>query len=130
MTSNTALATFAQGQSKLWEELAKSLTSSQASGPVTEFASATPMMTQTTAWYAKHSGVLKKVAAKGGNVPLAEFFKYAEEAGYSGASYSQLYRKNGLLKRDDGDKTIAITAKGTARLAFAKNYLAERGFEL
>ncbi len=31
-----------------------------------------------------------------------------------------------MLKRDDGDKTIAITDKGTARLAFAKNYLAER----
>jgi len=35
-------------------------------------------------------------------------------------------RAPSVLKRDDGDKTIAITDKGTARLAFAKNYLAER----
>jgi hypothetical protein len=41
-----------------------------------------------------------------------------------------MYRKGGLLVRDSAERSITITAKGKARLAFAEKYLTDRGFQL
>ncbi len=132
MTTATqrALAKFAEGQSKLWAELNAAFASASTSTPMPTTSPVAPTMTQTTAWYAKHGSVLKQIDAKGGTVPFEEFFKYATGAGYSGASYSQMYRKDGLLIRDHSKKSISLTSKGEKRLAYADKYLKTRGFDL
>src|SRR4051812_3337025 len=91
MTNENAESAFHRAIAEAHNKYADALAKLSPSVPVP--GGAKPM-SQTTAWYAKHGSVLKKVHEAGGVVTSPVFHTFAEEAGYTAGSRGQLYRKD------------------------------------